>query len=266
MPEQLLAVPRDRRESVLHTIVARTRADVAERMRRVPLQSVRQRPAPPIRDFLAALSAPGLSLIAEFKPASPSRGAIRPASDAPEFAKIYGQHANAISVLCDTPFFGGGYPLLQQFRGACQQPLLCKDFIVSEYQLVEARSSGADAVLLMASIHSAAALRDFLAMVRDLGMHALVEVHTEAELDDALACDAPIIGVNSRDLKTLDIDIARLAHLRKMIPADRVAVAESGIRSRAQADELRGIFDAVLIGTAFMTADDPAACMAELGW
>ena len=266
MPDQILAVPRDRQESVLQRIVAQTRADVDARMQQVPLHTLRQRPVSPPKDLLAALSKPTLSLIAEFKPASPSRGTIRPASDAPLFAKVYSQHADAISVLCDTPFFGGGYHLLQQFRSVCQQPLLCKDFILGEYQILEARSAGADAVLLMASIHDAPVLRDLLSMVHDAGMHALVEIHTEAELESALTCDAPIIGINSRDLKTLDIDTDRLTQLRRMIPAGRVVVAESGMRSRAQVDAIRDSFDAVLIGTAFMTAADPAACMTELGW
>lgn len=261
----------DRRPaSVLDEIVARSRTDAHERERRMSLRALQRAVhetglAPP-RDFQAALHGPGLSLIAEFKPRSPSRGPLRPVTDLAQFATLYGQRADAISVLCDTPFFGGGYQLLAQMRSSCDRPLLCKDFIVGEYQIWEARAHGADAVLLLASVHDAGMLRALMSVVHELGMHALVEAHTPAEIETALACDARIVGINSRDLTTLGIDTGRLTELRRLVPPGPIVVAESGIQSRAHVEPLRGTFDAVLIGTAFMTASDPAACMSELGW
>lgn len=259
---------------VLQRIVARTREDVRARERRTPLSVLRELDVPPRRDFVAALRRPGLSLIAEFKPASPSRGVIRAEADAATYAAAYGRHADAISVLCDVPFFGGGYSVLAQFRAACTRPLLCKDFIVGEYQIWEARAYGADAVLLMASVLEQGQLRDLLDLVHGLGMQALVEAHSDAQLDTVLATDARIIGLNSRDLETLEVDPARPHRMRERIArerltgaaGDRLVVAESGVRSRAQVDTLRGAFDAVLIGTAFMLAADPAACLREFGW
>ncbi|MFZ4577780.1 MAG: indole-3-glycerol phosphate synthase TrpC [Myxococcota bacterium] len=251
--------------NVLDRILFRTREDLAQRKADLPLAELRRRAVPTRRKLSTALSAPGLSLIAEFKPASPSRGALRPDADPRVYAKAYGRVASAISVLCDTPFFGGGRHLLKAFRHL-ELPLLCKDFIVGEYQIVEARAAGADAVLLMASVLDRAALTELLAVAHELGMDALVEVHDEAELERVLATPARVVGINSRDLKTLQIDLTTVPRLAARVPADRIRVAESGVSSRADVDAFRGVVDAVLVGSTLMAAADPVARLQELGW
>ncbi len=254
---------------VVHAIAARTRDDVAARRARVPEAELRARlaDAPPVRDFAAALRADGLSLIAEFKPRSPSRGAIRPGARPEDIADHYRPYAAAVSVLTDAPYFGGSHELLARMRAAVPVPVLNKDFIQTEYQVLEARAAGADALLLMASLLEDAALRGLLDAARALGMEALVEVHDRRELERVLATDATVVGVNARDLRTLAIDPAVAAALLAEVPSDRVAVAESGVTTRAHADGLRGgRADAVLIGSALMTAPDPAAAIRDLGF
>lgn len=252
--------------SVLDKILARTREDLARREARLPLAQLREQAAPTDRSLAAALSAPGLGLIAEFKPASPSRGALRPGADPARYAAAYGRHAAAISVLCDEPFFGGGRHLLPIFRQGCPQPLLCKDFLVAPYQIVEARAAGADAVLLLASVHGVAQLRAMLAEARALRMDALVEAHDEAEIDHALEAGAAVVGVNARDLRTLQIDPERGLSLLARIPRGVIRVAESGVERPEQVAALRERADAVLIGSALMLADDPEEAIVRLGW
>ncbi len=250
--------------SVLHRIVARTRADLDAR--RGPLEALPTPPAPP-RDFAGALeAADGLALIAEFKPRSPSKGAIRPDASPEDVARLYRRHAHAMSVLCDAPFFGGGYPTLARVRAVTDLPLLAKDFVVDAYQLHEARAHGADAVLLMASVLPPAELEALLAQARALGMAALVEVHDAHELGVAVEVGARVVGVNSRDLKTLSIDLDHAARLLDAVPAGRLRVAESGLTERAAVDRVRGRADAALVGSAIMAADDPAGFMEALGW
>jgi indole-3-glycerol phosphate synthase len=209
-------------------------------------------------------------LIAEFKPRSPSRGWLRPEADPGEFAKAY-RPAAALSVLCDRAFFGGGPELLRAFRPLVEQPLLAKGFFVAPYQLAQARAAGADAALLIARLLPGAQLEQLLGVCRQLGLEALVEVHNRGELQLALQAGAAIVGVNARDLDTLHIDLAACRRLLAEIPADRVRVAESGLEQRSEIDHLRqmaalGQIDAVLIGTALMTAADPAAAVAALGF
>ncbi len=250
--------------SLLESILTRTRADLAAR--RGPLSALPRPPGPP-RDLAAVLRcAPDLALIAEFKPRSPSKGAIRPDASPEEVAALYGRHAHAMSVLCDAPFFGGSYATLARVRAVSDLPLLAKDFVVDAYQLHEARAHGADAVLLMASVLPAAALTTLLATTRALGMEALVEVHDAAELGVALDVGARIVGVNSRDLKTMRIDLAGAARLLARVPADRLRVAESGLTDAAAVAWVRPVADACLVGSAIMGAADPAAMMEALGW
>lgn len=252
--------------SVLERIVRRTRADLLRRRREVPISELPADPSEPQRDFRAALTAAAeMALIAEVKPRSPSRERRR-ALDVEALVNAYTLHAHAISVLCDAPFFGGGYPLLAKVRRQTSLPILAKDFIVDDYQIHEARAAGADAILLMAALLDTAELVALAETARTLGLHALVEVHDVPELASALAADAAIIGVNSRDLRTLEIDLGRARELLASVPEDRVRVAESGLVDRASVDNMRGRADAALIGTALIDADDPAAQMEELGW
>jgi indole-3-glycerol phosphate synthase/phosphoribosylanthranilate isomerase len=269
--------------TVLERILARTRSDLAERVARRPRRELERAVVPSDRSFFDALGGPrqhqagevadgscfgvpGPGLIAEFKPASPSRGAIRPDADPLRYAQAYGARAAAISVLTEGPHFGGSHRLLEVFRGATSRPLLCKDFVVDPYQIVEARAHGADAVLLLASVHGVEALRALLGEARGLGMEALVEAHDEREIDAALEAGARVIGVNARDLRTLQVNPAGILPLLERIPRAARRVAESGVAHRAQVEALRGVADAVLIGTALMEAESPEGAMERLGW
>ena len=252
--------------SVLEGIVARSREDLERRRRQRPEQDLRTGLTRSTHEFAAALAAPDLSLIAEFKPRSPSRGPLRPRDEVESFARLYEGRAAAMSVLCDSVHFDGGHDLLRRARNSCELPLLCKDFIFDPYQVFEARAAGADAVLLMAAVIDDARISDLSVLARELGMDPLIEVHDDRELDRVLALDAPIVGVNSRNLHDLSIDAARLGRLVETIPIGRTVVAESGIGSRADLESLPDRADAVLIGSAFMAAADPALKLEELGW
>ena len=252
--------------TILDRIVTQTKLDLKVRRASVSLDDLRERAEPSTRSFIAALKTPGLSLIAEYKPKSPSMGDIRPDASPEMVARLYGPRAHAMSVLCDTPFFGGGYDLLSRVRAACDLPLLAKDFVVDTYQIYEARVHGADAILLMASILDPDRLWTLLALTRSLGMAALVETHDEAELAVALEVGAMVIGVNSRDLRTLEINLDQAIDRLQRVPKGHLRIAESGLRSRSDVDHIRPHADAALIGTHFMTAEDPATAMADLGW
>jgi indole-3-glycerol phosphate synthase / phosphoribosylanthranilate isomerase len=251
---------------VLDRIVARTRRDVAVRAERIPRAALEDRIEGTPRDFRGALAAPGLGLIAEFKPRSPSRGDLRPDAVPEEFAAAYRPYAAAISVLCDEPFFGGSREALGRIRAASGLPVLCKDFLVTPYQLIEARAAGADAVLLMVVLLDDAELRELRALARSLGMATLVEVHDATERARALDAGADIVGVNSRDLRTLDVDLARIEELADGLPAGVVRIGESGLHDRDDVARVAPLVDAVLIGTALMTSPDPAAAIEALGF
>ncbi len=238
--------------SVLAEIVAAKRVDVARRMDERPLALLERDLEPTSRRFADALRQPGLRFVLECKHASPSEGVLRSDFDPAVVADAYRDVADAISVLTDTPYFRGSFDHLRTVRAAVPQPILCKDFVVDPYQVAEARSHGADAVLLMLSVLDDAAYRACATAARALFMDCLTEVHDEAELDRALALDARVIGVNNRDLKTLRIDLATTARLAPRIPRDRVIVCESGIRSRSEIDAVAEHVDAFLVGSHLM--------------
>lgn len=249
---------------VLGRIAARSLADVERRAATSPAPVAATRGSVEARPFAAALRGPGLSLVAELKPRAPSGGVLRDRDTTEAYVAQVAPHARAMSVLCDGPFFGGGFDLLARARAVTTIPLLCKDFVVHERQLIEASAAGADAVLLIVALLPPPTLRHLRRRAEELGLETLVEVHDDAELDEALAEGAPIIGVNSRDLRTLATDLGGAAELLARIPADRVRVAESGLGSAADVDRVRGVCDAVLIGTALSRAPDPAAAIAAL--
>lgn len=251
---------------VLDRIAARTRRDVAERAARTPRRELEARVHGEPRDFRGALAAGDLGLIAEFKPRSPSRGDLRPDAVPEEIAAAYRPYAAAISVLCDQPFFGGSREALGRIRATSGLPVLCKDFLLTPYQVVEARAAGADAVLLIVALLPDPALRELLGLAGELGMGALVEVHDEVERERALAAGADIVGINSRDLRTLDVDLSRIEVLAPGLPTGVLRVGESGMHDRAGVERLRPLLDAVLIGTALMTSSDPAARIESLGF
>jgi len=250
---------------ILGRIAARTRSDVAIRAAARPASTLEAASPGAARPFAAALRDTGLSLIAELKPRAPSGGALRDRETVESYVEAVGPQAAALSVLCDAPFFDGGLDLLVRARARFAGPVLCKDFIVTEYQLLEARAAGADAVLLIVALLPPSTLALLRARADDLGMATLVEVHDADELREAIDGGAPVIGVNSRDLRTLALDLDGAAELLATIPADRVRVAESGLRTRADVARVRGVCDAVLIGTALSRAEDPGAVMRELG-
>jgi indole-3-glycerol phosphate synthase len=255
---------------LLGAIVAATKRIVDVRRERESLAAVQRRAAsasPRGDGFLAALSRPGRSnIVAECKRRSPSRGVLAADYDPVALARQYqAGGAVAISVLTEPTFFDGALEHLTAVRQAVDLPLLRKDFIVDEYQLIEARASGADAALLIVAALEQTDLVRLQRQAWDLGLAALVEVHDEDELARAVDSGARIIGVNNRNLRTLAVDVAASRRLGALIPADVVGVSESGLKSRADLEELAGQgYRAFLIGERFMTDPDPARAISEL--
>lgn len=247
---------------LLQAVVAASHRSADERERLVPRAALerdaRTRPAGGAA-FRASLASPGVRIIAECKRRSPSRGVLRAAYDPVAIARGYETAgAAAISVLTEPTFFDGSLDHLRSVRQSVSTPLLRKDFIVTDYQVVEAVASGADAVLLIVAALDDAALARLLALATDLGLASLVEVHDAAELGRALAAGAAIVGVNSRNLRTLAVNQATLDDLGPKIPSGVVAVAESGLRTPDDLRRLAAIrYDAFLIGERFMTVPDP---------
>jgi len=221
---------------------------------------------PECRGFASALRAPGLAVVAEVKRRSPSRGPLAPDLVPSVVAKAYeAGGAACISVLTDEAHFGGSTADLREARGAVEVPVLRKDFTVSSNDVCDARLMGADAVLLIVAALSDGELTTFLALARDLGIDALVEVHDGVELARALGAGASLIGVNARDLRTFEVDLSRPVELVAAIPDGVVTVAESGVRTADDAARLRAAgFDAVLVGETLVTAADPVAAVQEL--
>lgn len=216
--------------------------------------------------FQAALVRPNIAVIAELKRRSPSAGTIREDLHPGETAALYAASgASAVSVLTDGPFFGGSVDDLRTVAEHCSLPILRKDFIMDEVQILEARAAGASAVLLIVRVLGRTRLEELLHCAVELGLDALVEVHSEPELGTALDARAPIIGINSRDLDTLAIDVEKAWDLLGRIPNDRVAVAESGILGQSDVVHAgRAGADAVLIGTALSASASPGSLLREL--
>jgi indole-3-glycerol phosphate synthase len=254
---------------VLDRIVEARRAEVAHRKKSLPETVLRigVQKAEPVRDFSGALCRPGkLNVIAELKKASPSAGVLRADFDPAALARGYeAAGAAALSVLTEEEFFHGSLAHLRDARKAVALPVLRKDFIVEPWQVWEARATNADTFLLIVAALSAAALAELLALGRELGMEPLVEVHTRQELDAALAAGARIIGVNNRDLHTLEVRVDTSFELIGAIPDECTAVSESGLRSADDLKRLRAAgFDAFLIGEHFMREADPGAALGRL--
>jgi len=252
-----------RRGEILDEIMAHHRENLPKVMAAIPFADLRAMAsvAPAPRDFEAAVRAPGVSLIAECKKASPSRGLLVHQYDPVRLAKLYEKAgARAVSVLTDTRHFQGTLAHLRDAREAVRVPVLRKDFLFHPYQLYEARVAGADAVLLIAAVLSDAEMRELLALARKLGMAALVEVHDEAELARVLPLQPSIIGVNNRNLQTFEVDFDNTARLRTLIPAEIAVVGESGLKSP---DDVRAMkaagVDAVLVGETLVRSKDVIA-------
>jgi indole-3-glycerol phosphate synthase len=218
------------------------------------------------RDFTAALTTALPAIIAEIKKASPSQGIFQHDFEPAAIAKLYASGgAAALSVLTDEEFFQGKLPDLAEARAAVTIPVLRKDFIIDEVQVIEAAAHGADAILLIAAILDAAEMRRFRELAAQYGMAALVEVHDDFDLDAALDSGAEIVGVNNRNLHTFQVTLDTSLRLAQKIPAGVVKVAESGIHSRADVGLLRAAgFEALLVGEHLMKSADPVAALQEL--
>ena len=256
---------------ILEKIVASKRKEVAAAEARVPLGQLVERieRRPPARPFLDRLSKPQngrVNIIAEIKRASPSKGLIRADLDPAEFAAAYESGgAAALSVLTDQEFFRGSVADLERARSATRLPALRKDFIVSPYQIYESAAIGADAILLITRILSPQHLREYLNLSRHLRLDALVEVHSEEELDAATAAGACLVGINNRDLDTFRTDIATSVRLAARLGAHQTGVAESGIHSREELEKIvaAGIFN-FLIGESIVRAQDTRGFLSRL--
>jgi indole-3-glycerol phosphate synthase len=262
-------------KAILDRIVEVKRREVAERKKTTPLaalegtigrnrghvpeaqrdRNVSPEPMPP-RDFRAALSGGGCAIIAEVKRRSPSRGVLREDFDPVLIAREYERHgAAAVSVLTDETFFGGSREDLSAVKGAVSLPVLRKEFIIDPWQIHETWAIGADALLLIAAILGENELREFRELAASLGLASLVEVHDRTELETALLSGAEIIGINNRDLRTFVTDLRTSLDLAPLIPSDRIAVSESGIRSRQEIELLmQAGIEAFLIGEALVAA------------
>lgn len=254
--------------SVLDDIVAGVREDVARRCESTPLDALKEKASstPPALDPRAVLASDEICVIAEVKRRSPSRGDLATISDPAALAQEYeAGGAHCISVLTEERRFGGSLADLTAVRAAVDVPVLRKDFIVGSYQLWEARAYGADLVLLIVAALEQAALISLVERARSLGLTPLVEVHDESEIDRALEAGADVIGVNARDLRTLEVDRGVFGRIAHLIPDDCIKIAESGIRephdliAYAEAGA-----DAVLVGESLVTGKDPRAAVHDL--
>lgn len=258
--------------SALDDILTGVREDLAARKAALSERDLRDccAEAPAVRPFGAALRRPpgaaAPRVIAEVKKASPSRGPIAPGADAAAVAKAYeAAGAAAISVLTEARRFGGSIQDLSRASRAISIPALRKDFVVDPYQIFEAAAFGASAILLIAALYDPPALAALLRCVKECGLEALVEVHDEADLGKAVEAGATVIGVNNRDLATLEVSLATSERLAPLLPKDAVRVSESGIASPADVARVAACgYDAVLVGESLMSAPDPGAALRAL--
>ncbi len=255
-------------QGVLEEILAGVREDVAARQQQVSMDEIRDRAAaaPPPRDAYSLLRKPGVGVIAEVKRASPSKGQLADIPDPAELASEYAAGgARCISVLTESRWFGGSLADFDAVRAAVDVPLLRKDFVVSSYQVHEARAHRADLVLLIVAALEQNALVGLLERVESLGMAALVEVHTEDEADRALAAGARLIGVNARNLRTLEVDRSVFERIAPGLPNMVVKIAESGVRGPHDLIRYASAgADAVLVGEGLVTQKSPRDAVAEL--
>ena len=253
---------------ILDDIIRAKREEIAEHRRKRSLEALTDAALyhAPRRSFGAALAAPGRAIVAEVKKASPSRGVIRAEFDAVKIARGYAASgARAISVLTDAPFFQGSLAYLEAIRHVVDRPLLRKDFLLDAYQLHEARAFGADAVLLIAAILPDELLREMIAGAEALGLDALVEVHSQPELERAARCEARLLGINNRDLRTFVTRLEVAESLAPLAPRGAMVVAESGFKTVADLERLEAAgVRAFLIGETLMAAADPGAALRAL--
>ncbi len=260
---------------ILKKILTRKREEVNERLNKISLaelkeQASRSAQAAPVRGFEQAircrLETNQIAIIAEIKKASPSKGLLRENFQPDEIAKSYAANgATCLSVLTDIDYFQGSDAYLQSASAACSLPVLRKDFFIDPYQVYEARVLGADCILLIVSALNDDQLATLAALASELDLDVLIEVHDSEELERALRLDLKLIGINNRNLRTFETNLATTVSLLQQIPGDRIVVTESGIHNK---DHVKYMLDngvnAFLIGEAFMRADDPGEKLAQL--
>jgi len=252
--------------AILEKIVGHKAREVDQKKKQISLETLANRPFFPVRPFAPALKKEGISVIAEMKRQSPSGGLLNPQLDPCTMAQYYQSGgADAVSVLTDRVFFGGSIHDIPVVKKVTNLPILRKEFIIDEYQLFESRAVGADAVLLIRRILPLSRLRRFLKTAKDLELSCLVEVHTPNELKDVLMAGAEIIGINNRNLGTLEIDLRHSVELKPLIPDGMITVSESGIKTREEVRLLEQAgFDAILVGEVLMKADHPGRMIQKL--
>ncbi|MBB1291968.1 bifunctional indole-3-glycerol-phosphate synthase TrpC/phosphoribosylanthranilate isomerase TrpF [Pseudoalteromonas sp. SR41-4] len=242
--------------NVLDKIVADKKIELIERKSKRPLESFKHQAIPTNRDFYKALAAPGTQFILECKKASPSKGLIREPFDLAEITRVYKNYASCISVLTDEKYFQGSFDYLEFVRSQVEQPLICKDFFIDEYQIYLARIYGGDAILLMLSVLDDTQYQSLEKVAKSLKMAILTEVSNEAEVHRALALNAQIIGINNRDLRDLSTNLATTEALRKLIPDNKVVISESGIYTHQDVKRLAPLCNGFLIGSSLMAERD----------
>jgi indole-3-glycerol phosphate synthase len=254
--------------SVLESIVDGVREDLAVREAALPFDQLKEMSAkaPPAKDVIAALNAPGVGVIAEVKRRSPSKGELAEIPEPAALAKDYADAgARVISVLTERRRFGGSLDDLDAVRAVVDIPVLRKDFVISPYQVHEARLHGADMILLIVAALEQNALEALLDRVESLGMTALVEVHTAEEADRALEAGAKVMGVNARNLHTLEVDREVFGKIAPGLPFETLKIAESGVRGPADLMAYAGYgADAVLVGEGLVTSADPKTAVVQL--
>jgi len=254
--------------TVLDRILESRRAEVEHRKKVLPETALKYgvKAATPLRDFTGALTRPGINIMAELKPASPSRGVLREPFDPVALAQsLEAAGAAALSVLTEPEFFRGSLKNLRDARKSIQLPVLRKDFIFDPWQVWEARANDADSFLLIVATLRDDLLKELILLGRELGMEPLVEIHTREELDRAIAAEACIIGVNNRNLKTLEVRTETSFELVDHIPESCIAISESGIRTNGELVKLRAAgFDAFLVGTRLIQSSHHTPVLTEL--
>lgn len=257
---------------ILKKIVAVKHQEVALARKRKSLEAVREDAHSRVltRDFVGAIrrkiAAGEAAVIAEIKKASPSKGVLREDFIPADIAQSYAEHGAAcLSVLTDSEFFQGSIDFLKQARASCQLPVLRKDFMVDSYQIYESRVMGADAILLIAACLDDTQMQEFEAIAHSLDMAVLVEVHDAAELQRALRLKTPLIGINNRNLRTFEVCLETTLDMLHQIPAERIAITESGIATAADVQRMRSAgVHGFLVGETFMRAKDPGRALSEL--
>ena len=249
---------------MLSKIIENKRKEVELSKKQMPLDSFKSKITKSTRNFKNALSKDKLNLIAEFKRNSPSKNIQEKEFDIKKIINIYNKYADAVSVLTDSKFFSGSLGDMKEVSNLTNLPILRKDFILDEYQIHEARFYNADAILLIASILSKEQINHFIDVANGYNLNCLVEIHTEDELDKVLNTKALIIGINNRNLDTLEIDLNTTLKIADKISSDKIIVSESGIRDNNYVRKIKGKVNAILVGSQFMNSDNVEEDMKNL--